>query len=415
MSSSWLKDYVLEGLGFEIRKASLLDNETTTESSTVNGTTKGQARLVQILGRGQERFESNIARNSGSLKLNSTLGNDWWNPSRRGKSPNLAKHTNAWILVSDGSYSAKLYLATEALKEIFDLDNRNNNEDNLFRRGCCVMLKTYSFDCGVDNQMTINDHQCSQHYGHSVNFKVSSLEPKPGFNFHQGAKTNNASHSDKNSETIIQPVMEETDVLYGLQFLAQQRQQQARIDLRSCTTTSASIARDWDIAFGRLSKGRLTDEEAKAIRVVDGKRGLDDILKLAEAAASTDEAIRDWEIAKKEFGITVTDSTNNDKTLQAQKQMATPTKTRVDGQDGDQEYSDQDQEALSRMYIQNVLATPDKDEDDNENDKSNEDPSTGEEEPMLPETQPNEISTRIESDRGEKKILSSGKKSSFTR
>lgn len=400
---------MLEELGLEIRKASPRENEnettiatTTAEpaaaaaAATGRSSTTGQARLVQILGQGQGgRLES---ESDATQPL--PPGNDWWNVNRRGKSPNLAKHTNAWILVSDGSHSARVYLTIGALKEVFDWDNQNNNEDNLFGRGCCVLLKKYSFECDVDNN-------------NSVQLKVSSLEPKPGFNYHHGtSNTNHANHDDNNSKAIVRPVMEEIDVLYGLQFLTRQRQQQMRNissdtnnDSDKSTMNSACFARDWDIAFGRLSKGRLTisrttDEKAEAL--VDRNRGLVDVLELAEEAASTDEAIREWEMAKKEYGITssTTNGTNNDSSFhKTQKPMATTTTKWIYGQDGDQEDNDEGEEDLSRMYIQNVLATSDEGEDESENEKvrtsqkeyegdDDGNLSSDSEEPLLPETQP---------------------------
>jgi hypothetical protein len=424
MSSSWLKEYVLEELGLEIRKASPRENEN--ETATVVATTRAaaaaaamertsttsQARLVQILGRGRGLESDTDATQGNPLPP----GNDWWNIKSRGKSPNLAKHTNAWILVSDGSHSVRLYLTIGALKEIFDWDNQNNNEDNLFGPGCCVLLKKYSFECDVDN----DNNTC-------VQLKVSSLEPKPGFNYHHGT----INHEDNSSKAINRPVMEETDVLYGLQFLAVQRQEQmTNISSGTNNDSNKSFARDWDIAFGRLSKGRLTvsttitttsDEKAEA--AVDRNRGLADVLELAEEAALTDEAIREWEMAKKEYGITSTspmNSANNDSNVDdTQKPMATTTTTkRSDRQDEDHEDNDEDEEGedLSRMYIQNVLATSDEGEGESENEKiltsqkeyeADEDgnlSSDSEEslEPLLPETQP-KITTLIQPAEDEEK------------
>ena len=370
MSSSWLKDYVLEGLGSEIRSIYPLDDEIETEPKE---DVQDQARLVQILGRGQGGLKGNeTGRNLRSRSVSTTAGNGWWRPSKRGKSPNLAKHTDAWILVSDGSHSAKLYLTTEALKDVFEADNENNNEDNLFKRGCCVMLKRYFL-----------------HYGHDVHIKVSSLEPKPGFNLHQGTKTRNKSNSD----TSIRPVMEEADVLYGIQTIEKLREQELRnvvCGYGKRTRSSTKIARDWEIAFGRLSKGRRqsisassSDEEDAPIRVVDGKTAMEDILKLAEAAASTEEAIREWELAKKEFGIlTNSRKSNNQSSRQTRRSRRTPTKSQVDEE---QEDTDQEQEDVSRMYIQNVLAASDQEESENDGNLSSD-----EEDERAFETQPTE-------------------------
>ena len=371
MSSSWLKDFMLEGIGSEIRKASSLGNETPAEA------TAGQGRLVQILGRGQERLDR-----AGTRSTRSSQGSDWWNLKHRGKSPNLAKHTNAWISVSDGSHSARLYLTVEALKEIFDWDNQNSNEDNLFVRDGCILLKTYSFDYCVGNENS-KDNNAKDKEIPSVHFKVSSLEPKPGFNDH-------ANHNGNSGERLLRPVMEETDVLYGLQCLARQKQE---------PISATNIARDWDIAFGRLSKGRLTstttDEEARAL--VDGENGLEAILELAEQAASKDEAIQEWELAKKEFGVVDADGTNNDETLHnVQKPIAT---RRKNGNGGVQEHDSQEEEDLSHMYIQNVLATSD---DEGESESENE-------KPELFETQPKAMMTSTESVRANLEEKESGK------
>jgi len=456
MSSSWLREFTLEGLGFEIRKGFPRDDEGMATTTAMGmGTTTGQARLVQILDRGQggrlESVTNSYTRDNKSRNINTTggaPGNDWWNVNRRGKSPNLAKHTNAWVLVSDGSHSARIYLTIEALREIFDWDEQNNNEDDLFGRGCCVLLKKYFFECDdvddnnntsiSENEENANDHRHSmryslrhQRYSNSVQLKVSSLEPKPGFNHHHRATTNHANHNDNNSKAIIRPVMEEIDVLYGLQFLAQQRQQQqqqqqlqqqqqqqrnsssgSNNDIHNSTMNNADIARDWDVAFGHLSKGRLTmtttmDGEAEA--VVDRSKGLYNILELAEKSSSTDEAIRGWKMAKKEYGITTTDyaadAMNNtiSSIHKIQKPMATMTKKPTDKQDGDHKDNDQDNEDLSRMYIQNILATQDDEEEESENEKAlttqkddeddddsdnDENLSFDDEGSLLPETQP---------------------------
>eukprot|EP00531_Pseudo-nitzschia_arenysensis_P017904 CAMPEP_0116136360 /NCGR_PEP_ID=MMETSP0329-20121206/11682_1 /TAXON_ID=697910 /ORGANISM="Pseudo-nitzschia arenysensis, Strain B593" /LENGTH=601 /DNA_ID=CAMNT_0003631221 /DNA_START=129 /DNA_END=1934 /DNA_ORIENTATION=+ len=393
MSSSWLKDYMLEGLGSEIRKTSSFSNETTSVATTAEATTADQARLVQILGRGQDRSES--ATNRGSRGWNSdarrlSQGSDWWNPKRRGKSPNLSKHTNAWILVSDGSHSARLYLTVEALREVFDCDNGNSNEDNLFVRGCCILLKDYSFDYWVDNQSNENGNakgnQKGQYIVPSVHLSVSSLEPKPGFNYHNEASKDNANRNGNNGETTVRPVTEGTDVLFGLQCLSRQRQQLVG-DTSSIDMTSAEqIARDWDIAFGRLSKGRLTSStmEEDTISLVDGKNELDDVLELAEQAASKDEAIREWESAKKDFGVVDVNGANDDETLDIAQEAGAKERKNDSGVDHIQ--NSQDEEDVSHMYIQNVLATPDDGESENENEDDNR--TSGNEETELFETQP---------------------------
>lgn len=356
MSSSWLKDFILEGIGAEIRKASSLSNETPEA-------TAGQGRLVQILDRGQERLGRDATR-----PTRSSQGSDWWNVKHRGKSPNLAKHTNAWILVSDGSHSVRIYLTVQALKEIFDWDNQNNNEDDLFVRDGCILLKSYSFDHSVGNENS-KDKNAKENKIPSVHLKLSSLEPKPGFNDH-------ANHNSNNGERMLRPVMEETDVLYGLECLVRQRQE---------PMSAANIARDWDIAFGRLSKGRwtstTTDEEARAL--VDGENGLNALLELAEQAASKDEAIQEWELAKKEFGVVDADDKTNDETLNV------PATRRKKGNGGIQEHISQEEEDLSHMYIQNVLATSD---DEGESESENE-------KPELFETQPRAMMTPTGSDR----------------
>ena len=345
MTSSWLKEYILEGLGCKIRKTSLRDDETTPALLATEETAADQARLVQILDRGQ----------GDDCIENSTRGpprNDWWNVNQWEKSPNLSNHTDAWLLVSDGSHSAKVFLSVEALKEIFDYNNKNNNEDNLFGRGCCVLLKKYFIDCHVGRNE--NDHN-SQRNTYSIQLKVLSLEPKPSFNHHNGAIAD-ANHNDK-----IRPVTEEADVLYGLQFLARQK---TPYTSKSPSNTNHKIIRDWEIAFGRLQKGRLNMstvpyEDAEAL--MDKDKGLDNILTLAEEAASTDEAIREWEMAKDEYGIDAFDNKTNDSPCKRNQQY---------GQDCDREDDDdQDREDISRMYIQNVLAVSSEESEDGSEDK----------------------------------------------
>lgn len=433
MSSPWLRDYVLEGLGFEIRQASPHNDDETSESAaTPTNSTTGQARLVHILDRGQGRLETNDAnRGTSGVRRNPVRappGSNWWEVNRRGKSPNLAKYTDAWILVSDGSHSARLYLTVQALKEIFEWDSNNNNEDNLFGRGCCVLLKKYSLDCGEvvvhntsnrSNKDTATDGRRLDH-DVSVQLKVASLEPKPGFNHHHGPNKNHANRNDNNVKTIIQPVMEETDVLYGLQFLARQRHQQQSNSSFGNSMSSADIARDWDVAFGRLSNGQLstsktTNDEAES--VLDGNRSLNDILELAEKAASTEEAIREWETAKKEFAVIAMDATNtHSDSHEVEKPMAKASEKQIDErQDGDQENNDQEaeeeEEDHSRMYIQNILANSDDEEEregkgQSENEKdptsqkeyecdNDENLSSDSEGHLLPETQPNDGATSI--------------------
>ncbi len=392
MSSSWLKDYILEGLGYEILKSSSLYDRTTAVATTAKATTAGQGRLVQIVGRGHDLSESASRGRRGWNSDASRLSQDnhWWNPKRRGRSPNLAKHTNAWILVSDGSHSARLYLTVEALREVFDCDSGNNNEDNLFVRGCCILLKKFSFDFFVDNECkegnTANGNQKSQYVVPSVHLKVSSLEPKPGFNYHNEASKDHANRNRNDGETTIRPVMEETDVLFGLQCLAQQRKLLVGDSSSDDMTSAAQIARDWDIAFGRLSKGRLTSSivEAATRSSVDGESELDGILQLAEQDASKDEAIREWELAKKDFGVVDVNGANDDEILDITQEAIT--KGRKTDNDTDQIQNSQDEEDVSHMYIQNVLATPDEGESDSENEDYNQ--TSGNEEPDLFETQP---------------------------
>jgi len=350
MTSPWLRDYALEELGSEIRKRSHsqhspqhnadYDNNEPPPPSEFSSTRKDHSRLVKILARGQGggRLASgnNVdvnANSNANANGGSSLGNDWWNAKRRGKSPNLAKHTNAWLLISDGSHCARFYLTVGSLHQIFDWDNRNNNDDILFGRGCCVLLKQYSFELfggtGIDfndDDDNSNDNNTNTNTTEKISlvFKVSALEPKPGFNHHANKNDNNNS----NSYTTIRPIMEEIDVLYGLQFLqlARQRQQQQR--RHSITSggdnithngtvdnnrdASSSIARDWDIAFGRLSKGLLSTSASASISTLPlpsttstpgGATTVTDenILEYAEKISSTDEAISDWEMAKKEI------------------------------------------------------------------------------------------------------------------
>lgn len=461
MTSPWLRNYVLQELGSEIRKEGGLlplpqqEQEQEWQKHKLGQQQQKQkqksstTRLVRIIARGQGGL---IERGNDGVYVEG--GNNWWTVHRRGISPNLEMNTNAWLWVSDGSSSIKVKLSIQSLRQIYDCDNENNNiignndnsnsnsninnNDCFFGRGCCILLKKYSVEFDpfhlASSSSSNNNNNGNSNYinddvdlvtvlaninnfdmkRYPVQLKVSSLEAKPSLNNH--TMTNN---------TIILPVLEDIDVLYAVQYLTRQQQiqQQGNDDKNNYSSSSSSkrkrnIARDWDIAFGHLSKGSFvatistndgddtSDTDTAAVdnaspgrnknTNIDGttttvRRTLQQITYLVEKAGTTDEAIQAWELAKNDYGIgsgggggcdsndigdgTFNNSMSKAMTITTNKNYNTTATNLPDRYDDDVD----EEEDHSRMYIQNVLATQE-DEDNDENDEEDE-------EPLLLETQ----------------------------
>ena len=450
MTSPWLRDYVLEELGLEIRKQG--EREQSAHSHSETTATAAAPRLVRIVARGQGGGGQRMGRD------------DWWTAvvsnSRNNKTiPNLENHTNAWLLVSDGLHSVELSLTVQSLRQIYDCSVKNYNNNDDFGRGCCVVLKKYCFEVHSDNVFDNNndfllDNGNIDHY--TLRLKVSSLEPKPSFNGiigiahgtggrenSRGCNNNiagstsimamnedNVGSNGNNNSTIVRPVSEDIDIMYALQFLRRQRcnhQDQQQQQTGSTTSTTAStIARDWDIAFGRLSKGKFVATSCSIpIDSYDTRGNNDDIasntalprsvqqiLELVEKDSRSEKAIHEWEMAKKEYGITVTSddmirgddngNNNNDNIgigtavttnrLGRRQEInhgdgndtaAEDFDDKENGGDDGEDDSGDEEDKYSRMFIQNVLATQQEDNEDGDEDASNED-----EESLLLETQP---------------------------
>jgi len=448
MTSPWLKNYVLHELGSEIRKEGGLlplsqpkqvwqKNKLGQQQQKQKSST---TRLVRIISRGQGgRIET------GNNGVYVEGGNEWWAVHRRGMSPNLEMNANAWLWVSDGSSSIKVQLTIQSLRQIYDCDNENNtiignnhddnrnryNNDCFFGRGCCILLQKYSveydpfhlasssssnhnnndgnsndFSDNVDSDTILANISNVDTNRYPIQLKVSSLEAKPSLNNH--TMTNN---------TNIRPVLEDIDVLYAVQYLTRQQQIQQQgnddnnNDSSSSTKRKRNIARDWDIAFGRLSKGSFVatissndgddtcDTDTTAAdnaspgrnknTNIDGakmivRRTLQQITDLVEKASTTGEAIQAWEMAKNDYGIggggggggdrndigngIFNNSMNKTMTIRTNNNYNT-TATAMNLPD---RYDDgvDEEEDHSRMYIQNVLAT----QEDEDNDEEDEEP-----------------------------------------
>eukprot|EP00536_Pseudo-nitzschia_multiseries_P005235 jgi/Psemu1/12019/gm1.12019_g len=481
MTSPWLKECVLEELGSKMRKASLLApayradttpvaavtvTATATATATAATATQGasagkdRARLVRILARGQDEPSpsNNNNNNNNNIHTHNTgitiTGNDWWKVRHRGKSPNLSLHTNAWLLVTDGSHSIRAYLAVGALKQIFDQDLQNHNHDDLFGRGCCVLLKDYSLECGrcvVVAAENVNFNAANGIH-HSMVIRVQSLEPKPGFNHHASGSGN----GNGNTSGTIRPVADDIDVLYGLRFLARIRHLETRAgegdynsnsnsnsntgrDLNGTETHAMAIwriARDWDVAFGSLGRGLLRtppggDAAAAAAAAADNNNNNEfdtsALLKLAEEESSTEEAIREWEAAKRQFGIGVATSTESGSagadtivrgdhratnananasglaTAPALILQGATTATDAQGERGRDEELDEeheDEEDPSRLFIQNVLATQEDDDEEDDKEENDDEEDETEDETDLERNKP--LWTQNEYQDGEK-------------
>ena len=456
-SSPWLRDYVLQGLGSEIRKQGGLSL-----SLSQQGQEQEQAagQKQNLGGQQQQQHKSSTTRLVKIIARSSNFNNK-----------RTSNRACCWLLVSDGSCSVKIHFTVQALEQIYDCDNNNNensskisannnNNDCFFGRGCCILLKKYSveydlFHVGTSNNNNSNDGTVDlvnvianlnniDMERYPVRLKVSSLEAKPSFNNHITISANNTNNNNNNNNSnsiaAIRPVLEDIDVLYAIQYLKRQQQIQRNnnnnnnVGNGSGSGSRRSIARDWDIAFGRLSKGNFvandgdTDDHDTTYDTSSSSRNLQQIINLADKACTTDEAIRVWDMAKNEYGINdngndddtgdggddtgdgdifnnnvngaMAMTTNNKKTTTTTTTTNLPDQQDInkdggcdddDDNDADNDNDEEEEEEdHSRMYIQNVLATQE-DEDDNNAEDENED-----EEPLLLQTQPqsNTIATR---------------------
>jgi hypothetical protein len=465
MTSPWLRDYVLQELGSEIRKQGglLLLSQHEQEQKKAAGQKQNPGGQQQQQQQQQQQKSSTtrlvkiIARSSNFNKINNSNNNN-----------NININHGCWLLVSDGSCSVKIHFTVQALQQIYDCDNNNensnsnsNNNDCFFGRGCCILLQKYSVEYDLFHVATATNNNSNDNNNNNdggggggvivdlvnvianlnnidmerypVRLKVSSLEAKPSFNNHITISANNSNNNNNNNNnttaTRIRPVLEDIDVLYAVQYL--KRQQHIQIQQGnnnnhnnnvSCGSRK-SLARDWDIAFGRLSKGSFaandgddddddddtTSDKTATTATIGSSRNLQQIIDLADKACSTDEAIRAWDIAKNEYGINGNNNNNDnddddddddDNTgdggifnINVNGAMAMTTNNNKmttnipdrqdinkDGGHDDDDADDDEEEDHSRMYIQNVLATQEGVDENNDEDED--------EELLLLETQP---------------------------